>query len=241
VGSAFSPLGAFRADAPLLPSACDAARHFLNEVPPLGRRGDISRIYLHWSVEAFGCIDALYHAVVALRDGAWVIAPSHDVRPNMLSSFSGDYAKNTYHRNRGSVGIAIDGLDGAGVTPYDFGSDAPQMHEIEHLCAGAAAFAAAYEIDALGISYAAYDGDPYTGEPTIQTHAEAAHRPGNPPQYDPYFLTDAPPDGDVRWDLMSLVRLPAGVAPSFAMAVTTGDELRQRIHRYKLQLMGRAA
>ena len=131
----------------------------------------------------------------------------------------------------GSVAIAVDGLSDPQVTPNDFGSDPLQMHEIEFLCAGAAAFCVRFGIDSGGISLAS---DPYYGEPNILTHAEAANLVGAPPAYTAY---GPQPIGDVeRWDLATLVPAPEGVLVTATHAGIVGDALRQRIHLYAAAL-----
>jgi|GEM_PF-4034049 len=227
----FDPRGAFRAGAALLDVALAAAAAIVPQLPKVPA-GDLTRVYLHQSAEEYGCVDGAYHAVIALRDGAWKIELSHDVRDNARSTFAANYAANTYCRNRGAIGIAIDGLIGAQVSPNDFGSEPIQMHEVEFLCAAAAAFCAAYDIDATALSH---DGNAYDGEPTILTHAEAANRPGSPAQYARY---GPPPLGDSeRWDLSTLVAAPAGVVVTADHAAIVGDELRARIHAYKIRLL----
>jgi hypothetical protein len=227
----FDPRGSFRESAPLLDAATLAGRAFLETLPKVPD-GDLTRVYLHQSAQEYGCADAAYHAVVSLRGGIWQIVPSHDVRTNARSTFSEvNYAPHTYHRNTGAVAIAVDGLIGSQVSQNDFGSEPLQMHEIEHLCAGAAAFCMAFGIDSGGLSY---DADPYYGEPTILTHGEAANIVGAPPAYTPYGL---PPIGTLeRWDLTTLVPVPAGVMLSDAHAKIVGDELRGRIHYYAAAL-----
>ena len=120
-------------------------------------------------------------------------------------------------------------MDGA--TQQDFGLTSVTAAGLEWLCAGAAAFAVKYGLDAAGnvANGTTHQGDngtvSTTGEPVIITHAEAAI-------FDGYFCgyTDDP---DCRWDLACLV--PGGsVTPE--VAVQTGDALRARIHAYKLAL-----
>ena len=115
----FDPVGPFRAvlTAPLPAAVVAAARAFATTFPTLnpGDRGNgrdpaISRIYDHWSVQAQGCVDAAYNAVVTKRDGIFVIEHSTDVRLNArtydqhgeINDLPAGYAQHTYHRNTGA-------------------------------------------------------------------------------------------------------------------------------------------
>jgi len=229
----FDPRGPFRADAPILDLALTAAAAVLSKLPKVAP-GGLSRLYLHQTAEEYGCVSGAYHAVVAKPADGWQIVLSHDVRDNAFATFSPEnYAEHTYRRNTGAIGLALDGLIGAGVSPNDFGSEPIQMHEVEFLCAAAAAFCTAYEIDALGTSNDAFRPY-YNGEPNILTHAEAANRVGNPPQYAAY----GPQPGTCeRWDLATLIPAPAGYVVTDADASVAGDELRRRIHVYKTHLL----
>jgi hypothetical protein len=242
MSSDFNPLGSFAIDAPLNPKALSAGiafRHTLPVLPP----NDVDRIYLHQSAEEYGCVDDAYHAVVrldtAVAPDAWEIAPSHDVHDNARSTFSvTDYAEHTYCRNEGAVAIALDGLIGAQVSPNDFGSEPIQMHEVEFLCAGAAAFAVTFGIDTGGFSRSLGDARSraYVGEPNILTHAEAANLPGSPVQYASYGPA---PIGTVeRWDLATLIAAPAGVLVTATHASIVGIALRKRIHLYAAAMKG---
>lgn len=226
----FDPLGPFDVNAPINKDALRSARVFCRYLPMVAL-DDISRVYLHQSAEAYGCIDGSYNAVIALVDGAWEIAASHTPRDNARSTLDADYARHTYYRNTGAVGIAINGLDTPGASPTNFGRDPIQLHSIEFLCAGAAAYCSAYGIDSLGVSY---EDDPYKGEHTILTHAEAANLTGSPPQYDRYG--PAPLGTVERWDLATLVQAPSSVLVTSDHASIVGDALRERIHKYKLNL-----
>jgi hypothetical protein len=216
--------------------ALTAAKGFLSELPAVPP-GDLTRVYLHWSAEEYHCTDASYHAVVALSGDAWEIAYTHDVRKNAKSTFSEvNYAEATAGRNRGSCAIAIDGLIGK-FSPSDFGSEPIQMHEVEYLCAGAAAFCVRYGIDALG--HATDDdvyGGAFYGEPTILTHSEAANMVGVPPQYAAYG--PAPIGTSERIDLACLVPAPPGEQVTPTHAYVVGTELRARIHAYAQALKG---
>jgi hypothetical protein len=115
-----------------------------------------------------------------------------------------------------------------GATTTNFGPEPVTKLMIEYLCAANAAVAKKYGIDLSGLSTHA----PYTGEPTLLTHAEAADRVGSPQQYSAY----GPGATSERWDLASLVALPQGVSLSDAMAKATGDAIRARSHLYKAAL-----
>jgi hypothetical protein len=229
--SDFDPRGAFRAGAPIMLAAYNVVESFRRQIAPLPP-GDITRIYLHQSAEAYGACDGAYNAVIPLVDGkTWAMRIAHDPHDNARSTFSADgYAEHTFHRNTGAIGIAVNGLDTPGANPNAFGQHPLQLHAIEFMCACAAAFAKVYGIDALGFSNDA-DHPEFANEPTILTHAEAANLPGSPPQYAPY---GPQPIGDVeRWDLATLVQAPPGVTITATHASIVGDELRRRIHDYK--------
>jgi len=222
VVSDFDPLGGWDVRAPLLPEALAAGIAYERELPSI-RPHDVDRGYLHVSAGPEDVCFGEYTANVTLRDDRWTIVPTHDPRKNALSTFDdADYAAATYHRNKGSWSICADAMLEA--DPHRFGADALQLHQVEHVCAAAAALCVAYGIDPLGLSLRA----PYAGEPTVLTHAEAADRVGVPGQYEAY----GPSKTCERWDFLSLVPLPADVEPSAAIARRTGDGLRTRIAAY---------
>ena len=235
MGSAFDPRGAFRAEAAIDAGIVAIARAFMREIPHVVA-GDITRGYLHQSAEAYGCVDGAYNAVIPLVDGKWAAVASHDIRKNARSTFDQNgYAAHTYHRNYGAFGIAVNGLDTPGASPTNFGADPLQLHAIDLMCAVAAAYCTSFGIDATGLSREAVPpASAFRDEPTILTHAEAANRPGNPAQYSAYGPA---PIGDVeRWDLATLVQAPASVQITADHATIVGNELRGRIHAYKLAL-----
>lgn len=223
----FNPLGNFNVHAPIAEEALSAAKAFRSQVPSIPK-GLLSRVYLHWSVEGYGACDGQYNFVVDLRDGKWTLLLAHDPRDNAPGLNSNSEASHTWHRNTGAVGIAINGMDGAG--EHDFGPDAVQVHELEYLCALAALVCVTYGIDsngtvADGSTHADNNGNPVNtrGEHNILTHGECA-------------VIDAYPDE--RWDLGSFVSLPEGVNLTPAMRSACGDALRARIHEYAVALKG---
>ena len=175
--------------------------------------------------------DAAYNVEALIADNTWALQITHDPQDNVVGLNDRPMAAHTYKRNAGAVGIAITGMDGAGVGPHDFGSDPVTVMGLTHLCAAGAAVAAKYGISIAGLS----SGTPYSGEPSILTHAEAAMRVGNPPQYAPY----GPGSTMERWDLASLAPLPAGVSLTPQMAETCGNALRTLARAYKVALMFR--
>jgi hypothetical protein len=233
------PLGNFNPKAPVDPAILAVAKAFMSSLPvvPMGNRNpdasdyadpDLTRIYLHWSVQAMGCVDAAYNFVVTENGGHFQIEHSTDVRKNARSTFDPyGYAAHTFHRNTGAVGIALDGMDGA--TANNFGPDGVTVTGLTVLCAAAAAVAAKYQIDVSGLSI---DSDPFYGEINTLTHAEAANLTGSPAAYTPY---GPDPIGDVeRWDLASFVPGPV----TADTATTCGNALRELIHSYTIALQG---
>lgn len=178
---------------------------------------------MHWEVEPYVDVDPAYNGVVPLLGGAWKMALSTDPRNQVAGLNDNPEASHTWHRNTGAVGLAIAGMSGASTT--DFGPYPVQVHQLEFLCAMAAAFAVEYGIDAAGTvpapgsDHADNNGANVntTGEHTILTHGECA-------------VIDAYPTE--RWDLGSFVPLPAGVSLTPAMRSQCGDALRARIHGY---------
>jgi hypothetical protein len=232
---AFNPLGSFNVDAPLSVPALSAARAIKAQFPYLPP-GSVERIYGHWEVEAFGCVDGAYNGVVDKENGLWVLKMSTDFRNNMAGSpalADGTYAAHTWERNTAALGIAIAGMDGA--TSTDFGPDGVQMHELEFLCAFIGAIGAHYNVDLAGKvpgpgrthpssnNSGNHPGDVNTtGENIFEIHATCA-------MYDDYR--------DERWDLGSFVPLPAGVALTDAMRVACAAALRERSRRYKVAIL----
>jgi hypothetical protein len=222
----FNPIGFFEPGAPLLEEAVAAARAFVPQLPTVPG-GSINREYLHWEVEPWDDADPAYNGVVVLRDGKWQMVLSHDPRDQVAGLNDNAPASHTWHRNTGAVGLAIAGMSGASTT--DFGPYPVQVHQLEYLCAMAAAFAVKYGIDTAGTvpppgsNHADDDGNNVntTGEHTILTHGECA-------------VIDAYPDE--RWDLASFVPLPAGLSLTTQMRSQCGDALRERIHLYAAAL-----
>jgi hypothetical protein len=225
---AFSPLGDFNPTADPNAAIVAKAKTFLGSLPAVPT-GAISRIYLHWTVAPFGCIFADYNGEADFEAGQWVIVMTHDPQDN-AGVTDNSVASHTWHRNAGAVGVAIAGMSGA--TQNDFGPDAVTLPGLDHLCAAAAAFALRYGIDALGSvasgsTHADNSGGTVdtTGEHNILTHAECANIDG--------YLCGFTSDPDCRWDLGSLVALPAGTSLTKAMVAQCGDALRQRVHVYE--------
>lgn len=224
----FNPLGSFNVNAPLSQDALSAAKAFHSSLPAIAK-GLITRIYLHWAVEAFGCLDGQYNFEVDLEGGKWVMKLTHNPQDNAPGLDNNPEASHTWHRNTGAVGIAIAGMDGA--RESNFGPDGVQLHELEYLCALAALCAVTYGVDsngtvaAPGSSHTDNNGNSVntTGERNILTHGECA-------------VIDAYP-GE-RWDLGSFVALPEGVSLTPEMRTACGNALRARIHEYAAALKG---
>jgi hypothetical protein len=227
----FDPLGNFNPSASV-DTAILLAAHALADGLPIVPTGDLTRIYLHWSVQGMCSADADYHIVITEKaKGHFAFSNSHDVRDNARSTFNDSgYAAHTFHRNTGGVGIALDGMDGNDVSPFDFGSDGVSVMGLTWLCAAAAAVAFKYEIDISGLSL---DSDPFYGEIATLTHGEAADMPGVPAAYDPY----GPLSTMERWDLTIFQALPKGEAITQEMVTACGNSLRALAHTYKLALM----
>jgi hypothetical protein len=230
---AFDPLGGLDPSAPLDAGVLAKAKTLLQSLPAVPA-GLLSRIYLHWTVAPFGATFSDYNGEADFESGAWVLKITHDPRDNAPGLNSNPEASHTWHRNTGALGVAIAGMTGA--TQHDFGPAAVTVAGLEHQCALAAGFAACYGIDALGTvqhgaTHAGDSGDPIdtTGEPTILTHAECASLDG--------YLCGFTSDPDCRWDLGSLVALPAGMSLTKAIVSQCGDALRQRVHAYKAALV----
>lgn len=198
---------------PLDPHALSESRRILAVLPDLAHNEQILAIPLHWSVEDYGCVDGAYNLVIALKENAWTAEIATSPRLNASHPLPDGYAAHTFMRNSYACGIAVDGMVGA--TSSDFGDEPIQLHEIEVLCATAAAVAQKYGIDTT---------ERYNGLPAVFTHAEAAIA-------DDYF-------GE-RWDL---ARLHASDLPLTEIeARATGDLLRRRAHDYKIALRAELA
>ena len=223
----WNPLGNFNPDADVIPEVLAAAKAFAATLPSVPA-GDLKRGYFHWTVAPMGMCFADYNFEALIENGKWSLKMTHDPRDNAPGVDDNAVASHTYMRNTGAIGIAITGMDGAGVGIHNFGSDPVTVMGLTYLCAGMAAACYKYGIDVNGLS----SGSPYGGEPNLLTHAEAANRPGNPKQYDNYFVTGE------RWDLASFQPLPAGVDLTAEMATVCGNALRALTHKYKLALEG---
>ena len=215
------PLGNFDPNAPVNPQILSKSQAFFKSLPVLAA-GSIWRCYLHWTVSSM-CMDYTdYNAEAKLENGLWVLKLENSPANNVPGHVP--YAAHTYRRNSGAVGIALTGMDGDGVDEHNFGPDPVTVMGLTHLCAGAAALCRRYGINPLGMNSLA----PYAWEPSVLTHAEAADRPGEPPQYAAY----GPGSTMERWDLMTLTPLPSGVHPSSELATQSGDALRKLIATY---------
>jgi hypothetical protein len=228
----FNPLGNFNPTSDVNAVIVTKAKALLAKLPAVPANA-ISRIYLHWTVAPFGCVFGDYNGEANFQSPEWVLVMTHDPSDNAVGGNNANEASHTWHRNTGAVGVSISGMTGA--TQHDFGPDAVTLAGLDHLCAGAAAFAVRYNVDALGTvqngnTHADDSGNNIstTGEHTILTHAEAANIDG--------YLCGFTSDPDCRWDLGSFVALPAGVALTRAMVAQCGDALRQRVHAYKAAL-----
>lgn len=226
---AFNPLGNFEPSGPVDAGVLGKAKALLASLPEVPA-GSLSRLYLHWTVAPFGCTFGDYNGEADFEGGNWKMIVTHDPRDNAVGVNNNEPASHTWHRNTGAVGVSIAGMSGA--TEQNFGPDAVTLTGLEHLCACAGAFASHYGIDSLGTVQqgATHVGDGgvqinTAGEHTILTHAECATIDG--------YLCGFTSDPDCRWDLGSLVALPAGTPLTKAMVSQCGDALRQRVHAYK--------
>lgn len=230
MGETFNPLGRFDPKAPINPGVLDKAKVLYRTLADVDV-GGLTRIYLHWSAGAMSNCDSAYNVEALIANNNWALKITHDPQDNVLGLNDNAEASHTYKRNTGAVGVAITGMDGPGVNPHDFGEDPVTVMGLTHLCAAAAAVAAKYSISIAGVS----SGEPYGGEPPILTHAEAAIRVGNPPQYQNYGIG---PGGTMeRWDLASFASLPPGLSLTPQMAYTCGNALRSVCRQYKVALL----
>ncbi len=211
----------FNAEAPLAAEALAAGKTLLADLPEISA-GGITRCYLHWTAQDYCTPYPDYNVCVVLAGSAWQLEITHDPRDQVKGP---PYeASHTWHRNTNAVGISITGMVNA--TYQDFGTEPIQVHEVDYLCAGAAALCKKYDLDPLGqVSYEQRtqhvdnNGDTVDteAEPYVITHAEAA-------MYDSY--------DDERWDLGVFEPLPAGQVPTDEQRMANGDLLRSRIHGY---------
>jgi hypothetical protein len=203
---------------PLDAHALAQGEALLDVLPHLGAGQSLSRAYLHWIVSPYGYDDKAYNITVSLHDDAWLAVVDTDPALNATEPPQPGYAAHTYQRNGHAIGLAVAAMDGA--TTSDFGPHPVQGHELEVLCAAAAACALKYGIDVAGQTE--------SGEPTVMTHAEAAIVDG--------YYCGHTTDPDCRWDLARLQPSPDSL--TIEEAHETADVLRARIRQYKLALMG---
>jgi hypothetical protein len=205
--------------------ALAAGRTFMNSLPDIPP-GLITHCSLHWAATPYGWAltrngqgGTIPYQVVADLDAAGNtilvsgMSPSANARDIPASATADvDYCASTYHRNSHGVAASISAMVGAG--PHSFGLNPIDIHLVEYMCAGAAALCAKYGIDA-------------SAPQNCYTHAEAAI-------WDSYFLGDDP---DCRWDLATLEATDADIATLKVTATSVGDQLRARIHAYKISLL----
>jgi hypothetical protein len=223
----FNPLGNFQANSIVQPGVIAIAKAFKASLPDIPN-GLITRIFLHWTVAGL-CVEFPdYNAESEYCNGKHILKITHNPEDNAPGINHALMASHTWHRNTGALGIAITGMDGA--TVHDFGPDTITLAGLELLCAGAAALASKYNIDASGkvlhgTIHVDNNGNNVntTGEFNIITHGEAA-------------VIDA--YSSERWDLGSLTPLPTGVELTSEMRTMCGNALRTKIHLYKIVLKG---
>jgi hypothetical protein len=224
----FTPLGHFNPSAVADPKIVAAAKAFLATLPYDPQKGDLTRLYLHWTVAGMGCDFDDYNVEAKVEQEAWLFKLEHNPQDEIPGFDSNPEIAGTWHRNTGSIAIAITGMDGA--TEEDFGPDGVTWSGLQWLCGGAAALCVKYGIDANGTVPA--PGSNHldnnnsnvntTGEHNILTHGEVA-------------VLDFYPSE--RWDLGSFVPLPDGVSLTPEMRSQCGDALRQLIRTYKLAIL----
>jgi hypothetical protein len=214
---------------PLLPEALSTARAFITMLPELGS-GFIHRIYLHWTVAAFGCTFDDYNGEADFENGAWVMKLTHSPVDNANADQAKE-AAHTFHRNSHALGVSVAGMDKANFR--DFGPHTVNEHGIEHMLALAASFCVKYGVDANAEAPNVFgvQVDPQwgTGEHTVMTHAEAALMTPSG-RFAHYFCYKDGSDPDCRWD--HATQNPQLTAPDEAEARATGDIYRRRIHDY---------
>lgn len=205
--------------------ALTAARTFLGTLPEIAP-GRVTHCSMHWAATPYGWAraraaqgGAIPYQVVADLDlagnamlvrGMSATLNARDIPAGLTPDV--DYCASVWHRNSHGVAVSISAMVGAG--PHDFGSAPITALLVEFMCAGAAALCAKYGVDA-------------SGQQTCFTHAEAA-------LWDNYFLGEDP---DCRWDLCVLDPTPGDIAALKAGTTATGDQLRARVHAYKVQLL----
>ena len=170
-------------------------------------RGDLRRIYLHWTGGDYRTVYPAYHFCVALDvDGSPLVATTNDVCANMRdvrADAAALYAAHTAGRNSHALGLAVCGMLGA--TPADFGSFPLRDEMLDAFCGLAARACVAYAIPIDAKS--------------VMTHAEAALLDG-------YYGSA---EGE-RWDIARLVPDMRPLEPDDA--TRTGELLRARIRAF---------
>lgn len=183
----------------------------LSEWQPDLPKGQIERIYTHWSARDYQSVFPAYHFCVATGDdGDILVVNTHDVRENMRNVYEKPetpYAQHTRGRNSYSLGISIMSMEGS--KPDDFGKYPLTEELIDGLCLLAAKLAKYYDV-------------PIDAE-HIMSHAEAA-------LHDGYFGTEP----QERWDIARLHAEPRPVVPQDGIDV--GEELRTRMRRFHAKL-----
>ena len=162
----------------------DPVRLTFDDVERLGRggKGHIDRIYLHWTAGHYFHVYDEYHLCID-RYGN-IFAPPDGTGDDALTI----RREHTWHRNTGSVGIALCCAYGAiasSGTELDFGPEPPTPMQMEILAKVVAVLCAALE---LGIS-----------PRTVLTHCEVAVKDGYGP---------GSGDPETRIDLMLLEDRP---------------------------------
>lgn len=227
---AWSALGNFNPAAAIVPAILDAAAALVKALPNVPY-GDVTRIYMHESCEPMDSKNAHYNIVIAESADHYSMNIVTDPRFNARSTWDpNQYAAHTLSRNGGAIGIALNGLDGSAVNPYDLGADPPTIMGTTWLCAAVGAVAAKYEIDISGLSLTT---DSYYGELNTISHSEAGDLCGVPKMYDAY----GPLSTCERWDWAILERLLPGMKITAEMVAAVGNALRLMAHNYKLALM----
>ncbi|HET7815295.1 MAG TPA: N-acetylmuramoyl-L-alanine amidase [Candidatus Baltobacteraceae bacterium] len=174
-------------------------------------QGRIDKIYTHWSAHDYAAVFPAYHYCVATDpDGHIVVAQTNDPRANMRDVREDPekpYAAHTRGRNSYAIGISIMAMEGS--RPDDFGSYPLTEPLIDAMCL-------------LGARIAAFYNVPIDAE-HVMSHAEAA-------LIDGYYGTGI----EERWDIARLRPDPKPLEPH--EGVTTGDELRTRMQRFRANL-----
>src|ERR1700685_4524007 len=101
----FSPLGNFKADAPVQEEVVEAAKNFVAALPVIPA-GLITRIYLHWCVAPLDAEFVDYNAEAEFADGKHFLHITHDPRDNAPGLNNNSEASHTWNRNTGALGIA---------------------------------------------------------------------------------------------------------------------------------------